>query len=202
MQKKELQTTRLVSLKLAKNASTRIDKRKGGKNYSLDISYNLENLKNSPKNKRTQKELMHCVKINLHYFFNNKNVPFDDVESIIQDTCKEAITKVIAGKEMTEGIIRNFAKYRHIDIVKSKNRKKRINNELRDIKTIEVNDKPIEHFEIRDMLQLLPKDEARIIQKLYFGGHNLFEISNSEMKSPSTIHRYHKKALKRLKKFL
>ena len=37
MQKKELQTTRLVSLKLAKNASTTIDKRKGGKNLSLDI---------------------------------------------------------------------------------------------------------------------------------------------------------------------
>ena len=38
MQKKELQTTRLVSLKLAKHASTAIDKRKGGKNLSLDSS--------------------------------------------------------------------------------------------------------------------------------------------------------------------
>ena len=129
MQKKELQTTRLVSLKLAKNASNTINKRKGGKNLSLDISYNLENLKNSPNNKRTQKELMYCVKINLHYFFNKKNVPFDDVESIVQDTCREAITKVIAGKDMTEGLIRNFAQNRHIDIVKSKYRKKRINNE-------------------------------------------------------------------------
>ena len=201
MQKKELKITKKVSLKLAKNVASRIARDLGSKNYTIDITHNLGNLKNSPKNIISQKEFIHSVKINLHYYYLNK-VSLDDVESIVQDTCNEAITKVIAGENISEGKIRNFAKNRYIDIIKSKNRKKRSNSELFDAKSIEVNDKPIEHDEVREKIHLLPNDEERIIEKMYFGGKNLSELSKSEMKSPSTIHRHHKKALKRLKKFL
>ena len=201
MKKQELKTTKLLGLKRAKDDATKVANIVKSKNLITDISYNLENLKNSPNNIRTQKDLIHSVKINLHYHYLNK-VPLDDVESIVQDTCNETIMKVLAGEKISAEIIRNFAHNRYVDTVRKKYSKKRTNNDQFEFKSLEVNDKPIEHNEIRDMLHLLPKDEARIIQKLYFGGHNLSEISNSEMKSPSTIHRYHKKALKRLKKFL
>ena len=201
MKKQELKTTKLLGLKRAKDDATKVANIVKSKNLITDISFNLENLKNSPNNIRTQKELIHSVKINLHYHYLNK-VALDDVESIVQDTCKETIMKVLAGEKISAEIIRNFAHNRYVDTVRKKYSKKRTNNNQFEFKSLEVNDKPIEHNEIREKMRLLPKEDERILEKIYFRGKNLTEISKSEMKSPSTIHRHHKKALKRLKKFL
>tara|TARA_Y100000813_G_C24030300_1_gene289463 strand:+ start:18 stop:623 length:606 start_codon:yes stop_codon:yes gene_type:complete len=201
MKKQELKTTKLLGLNRVKDDATKVANIVKSKNLITDISYNLENLKNSPNNIRTQKELIHSVKINLHYHYLNK-VPLDDVESIVQDTCNETIMKVLAGEKISAEIIRNFAHNRYVDTVRKKYSKKRTNNDQFEFKSLEVNDKPIEHNEIKEKMRLLPKEDERILEKIYFRGKNLSEISKSEMKSPSTIHRHHKKALKRLKKFL
>ena len=201
MKSKNFKTTKLLGLKRAKDDATKVANIVKSKNLITDISYNLENLKNSPNNIRTQKELIHSVKINLHYHYLNK-VALDDVESIVQDTCKETIMKVLAGEKISAEIIRNFARNRYVDTLRKKYCKKRTNKDQFEFKSLEVNDKPIEHNEIREKMRLLPKEDERILEKIYFRGKNLTEISKSEMKSPSTIHRHHKKALKRLKKFL
>ena len=73
--------------------------------------------------------------------------------------------KVLAGEKISAEIIRNFAHNRYVDTVRKKY-KKRTNNDQFEFKSL-LNDKPIEHNEIREDASFAKEDE-RILEKIYF----------------------------------
>lgn len=185
-----------LSLSYAKEVSNKLP--------SASISDNLKNLEYSPNNIIFQKRFVDCVYFNLYPFYVKK-VSFDDFESIIQDTCCEMIKIVISGKEITEGIIRNFAYNRYKDILKHKNRKKRFNKSAEkyiDINSFDVaaNNKNDYSF-IEELGHILPKDEHFVIDKKISEDLSFSEISQLNKKSVSTNYRLFKSGLKRLKKY-
>lgn len=191
-------------IKVLEHLSLSYTKEVSKKLPSASISDNLKNLVYSPNNIIYQKRFVDCVYYSLYPFYVKK-VSFDDFESIIQDTCCEMIKIVISGKEITEGIIRNFAYNRYKDILKHKNRKKRLNKsaaQYLDIYSFDVaaNSKNDYSF-IEDLGKILPKDEHFVIDKKISEDLSFSEISQLNKKSVSTNYRLFKSGLKRLKKY-